>query len=309
MVLAEGELHLAHLRDALRVGHRVRIPGEQCLHLLRGAQIEVLRFIPHPVLVVHGLACLDAQQHVVALGVLLAQIVGVVGAHHGNARLVVQPQDAPVHLCLLPDAVILQFQIEIALPEDILHGQRVLLRALIVPVHQPPGDLARQTRRQRDQPLRMLPQQVKVDAGLDVKALAERLRHHVRQIPVARLVLAQQHQMPRLRVELMLLVEPRPPRHIHLAPDDGMDPLGFAGAVKVHRAVHNAVVCDGAGRLPHLLYLLRQVAYPARAVQQAVFRMHMQMHKSHTRSPVPAVPSHTLPVPAVGADDSVRPSA
>ena len=175
MVLAEGELHLAHLRDALRVGHRVRIPGEQCLHLLRGAQIEVLRLIPHPVLVIHGLACLDAQQHVVALGVLLAQIVGVVGAHHGNARLVVQPQDAPVHLCLLPDAVILQFQIEIALTEDILHGQRVLLRALIVPVHQPPGDLARQTRRQRDQPLRMLPQQVEVDAGLDVKALAERL--------------------------------------------------------------------------------------------------------------------------------------
>ena len=92
--------------------------------------------------------------------------------------------------------------------------------------------------------------------------------------------------MPRLCIKLMLLVEPCPTRHIYLAPDDGMDALRLAGAVKVHCAVHDAVVGDGAGRLPQFLYQLRQVPYPARTVQQTVFRMYVQMHKSHTCSPL-----------------------
>ena len=196
VVLAEGKLQLAHIRNALGVGHRVGIPRKQRLHLLCGAQIEVPRLIAHPVGVVHGLARLDAQQHVVALGILFPQIVGIVGTHQRDARLAVDAQQLPVHLGLVGDAVVLQLQIEAVLPEDVPHGQGIFLRPVIVAVHQPAGYLSGQTRRQGDQPLGMLAQQIHIDAGLDVKALGERLAHHIGQVPIARLVFAQQHQMP-----------------------------------------------------------------------------------------------------------------
>ena len=195
MVLAERELQLAHVRDALSVGHRVGISRKQCLHLLRGAQVEVPRLIAHPVGVVHGLARLDAQQHIVTLGVLLPQVVGVVGTHQRDTCLVVDAQQLPVHLRLVGDAVVLQLQIEAVLPEDVPHGQGIFLRPVIVAVQQPAGYLTGQTRRQGDQALRVLAQQVHVDAGLDVKALCEGLAHHIGQVPIARLIFAQQHQM------------------------------------------------------------------------------------------------------------------
>ena len=90
VILAEGEVKPAAVGNALGVLHGIGIPGKQRFHLLRGAEIEILRLIAHAVFIVNGLAGLDAQQHVMALGVLPAQIVGVVGADQGNARLLVQ---------------------------------------------------------------------------------------------------------------------------------------------------------------------------------------------------------------------------
>ena len=83
--------------------------------------------------------------------------------------------------------------------------------------------------------------------------------------------------MAALGVELMDLVEPGPAlgRHIDLAANDGLDALRLAGTVKVDGAVHDAVVRDGAGVLPHGLDDPRQVPDAAGAVQKAIFRMDM----------------------------------
>ena len=281
VILAEGEFQLAAVRDALGVLHRVGIAGEQRLHLLRGAQIEVAGLIAHAVLIIHGLAGLDAQQNIVALGVLFAQIVGVVGAHQGDARLVVDAQQGAVHGGLVGNAVILQFQIEIALSENALHFQSVGLRALVIAVHDAAGDLTGQAGAQADQALAVLPQQVQVDAGLDVKALDIGLGHHIGQVAIARLVAAQQHQMAGLGIKLVLLVETGAAGHIHLAADDGMDALRLTGAVEIDGAVHGAVVRDGAGSLPHLFDQFGQVTDAAGAVQQAIFRMDVKVSKRH----------------------------
>jgi hypothetical protein len=130
----------------------------------------------------------------------------------------------------------------------------------------------------------VLAQQVQIDAGLDVKALHKCLTHHVRQVPVARLVFTQQHQMPGLGVIFMNFVEPGAAGHIHLAPDDRMDALCFAGPVEVDGSVHDPVVGDGHRRLAHFPDAGRKVPDAAGTVQQAVFRMHMKMHKSHSYS-------------------------
>ena len=43
------------------------------------------------------------------LGVLLPEIVGVIGAGHGDAGLLMDLQNRLIHQLLVPDAVILQF--------------------------------------------------------------------------------------------------------------------------------------------------------------------------------------------------------
>ena len=108
MVLAESEVHIAKVRHLGRVLQGVLVIGEQPGHLRLAAEVEIPGFVAHPVLVVQGLPRLDAQQHVVGLRVLLSEVVGVVGADHGQARLLVNPQNPPVHHRLVPDAVVLE---------------------------------------------------------------------------------------------------------------------------------------------------------------------------------------------------------
>ena len=202
VILAEGEVKLAPVGDALGVLHGIGISGKQLLHLLRGADVEIPRLIAHAVFIVNDLAGLDAQQHIVAFGVLLPEIVGVIGADQGNARLLVQAQQAPVHRGLLGDAVVLKLQIEIVPAQNVLHGQGIFLGPLIVAADQAAGNFTGQARRQADKTLRMPAQQVQVDAGLDIEPVHKGLAHQVRQVPVTGLVLTQQHQVPGLRVQL-----------------------------------------------------------------------------------------------------------
>ena len=109
MVLAEGKFKVAHLRDLLGVFQCALVALEQRRHLLLAAEVEVLRLVAHPVFIVHRFAGLDAQQDVMGLGVLLPEVVGVVGTDHGDAGLLMDFQDGLVHQLLIPDAVILQF--------------------------------------------------------------------------------------------------------------------------------------------------------------------------------------------------------
>ena len=109
MVLAEGKLQIAHLRDLLGVFQCALVALEQRRHLCFAAEVEVLRLVAHPVFIVHRFAGLDAQQDVMGLGVLLPEIVGVIGADHRDTGLLMDLQDRLVHDLLIPDAVVLQF--------------------------------------------------------------------------------------------------------------------------------------------------------------------------------------------------------
>ena len=123
----------------------------------------------------------------------------------------------------------------------------------------------------------MLPQQVQVDSGLDVKALQIALGHHVGQVAVALLVPAQEDQVVVVGVELMDLLKPGAPRgaDVDLAADDGLDPRRLAGPVEVDHPVHAAVVGDGHRLLAQVLHPLHQLFDPAGAVQQRKFRVQM----------------------------------
>ncbi|MPM66798.1 hypothetical protein SDC9_113709 [bioreactor metagenome] len=211
------------------------------------------------------------------LRVLFAEIVRVIGADHGQARLPVKLQNSPVHRLLVGNAVVLKLQIKAVRPENLRHFQRHGFGGFILSVSYPPGYFPGKARGQGNQPPVVLPQQLHVDAGLNVKPLGPRHGHHVGQIAVPLLVFAKQHKMAALRVKLVLLLKPGPASggHVDLAADDGLDSRVLAGAVKVNRAVHHPVICDGAGRLARLLQNGGQLLDAAGSVQQAELRMNV----------------------------------
>ena len=277
VVLAELELHVAQLGDLHGVLQGLRVIGEEGGHLRLGLHVELLGLELHPVWVIHRLAHLDAHEDVLHLRVLFPQIVGVVGGHQGDARLLVQPDQPPVHLALDRDAVVLELQIVAIRAEQFPHLQGNLFGLVIVPCSQQLGHLAPQAGGAGDQAAAVLPQQVQVDAGLDVKALQERLRDHVGEIAVALLIPAQQDQVVEGGVELVDLLEPGPAPwgHIDLTADDGLDARLLAGLVEIHHPVHDPVVCDSHRVLSDLPDPLHQLLDAAGAIQKGEFRMQM----------------------------------
>ena len=281
MIFVEGELQIAPFGNLPRVFKGLAAAGEQLPQLLLAFEVKLIPLEAHPVGIVHGFAGLDAQQHILHFGVLPAQVVGVVGHHKGQARLPGNPSDALVHRLLGVDAVILQFQVEVVLPEDFRHLQGVSLGGGVVLVHQILGDGPRQAGGQGNQPLMVLPQQPQIHPRLAVKAADKGLGNQLAQIFVAGAILAKKNQVVRIIVQTVNPVLHPAAGHIHLAADDRLDPGGLSGLVEINTAVHNAVVGDGHRRLAQLLHPLHQTVNPAGAVQEAVFRMHVQMYKAH----------------------------
>ena len=62
---------------------------------------------------------------------------------------------------------------------------------------------------------------------------------------------------------------------IHLAAQDRLNPFLFAGGIKIHNAIHHAMVCQRQGLLPEFPGAPGQFCNARRAIQKAVFAMDM----------------------------------
>ncbi len=125
----------------------------------------------------------------------------------------------------------------------------------------------------------MIPRQhIVIHARFPVKSLRPSLRADFYQIPIPRVRLRQEHQMPRL-LTLPALVKTAPARDIDLAPDDRPDPLFHTFLIQIHRPVHHAVIRNRQRVLPQRFHIGNQIGNPTDAVKKTVLRMHVQMHK------------------------------
>ena len=305
VVRSELELHITEIRHPLGILNGLRALREKRAHFRLAFDVELLCFKFHSAGIVHGFAHLDAHEHILGDGVGPTEIVGVVGGHQRDAGILVKAQQTLHDLGIFRKRVILELQIIAIRAKEFSHCQGLLLRRLILSVPEEAGDLPCQAGRQGNQPLVVLPQQVLVNAGPDIKAFGKAPGHHMAEIPVADLIAAQKDEMPGAAVHLVHLVKPGPGRHIDLAANDGLDPLGLAGLIKVHRPVHDAVVGDGHGGLSQFPYAPYQSWDPAAAVQKRIFRVDVKMGKSHGEPPVCRTLSsgqfHELPQPMVQA--------
>ena len=189
--VAELKVKIALLGDLCRVGAGFRHHGEQLVHLVCGLDVEFISLELHAVGILNGLTGLDAQQDALHLGVLFAQIMGVVGGCHGDARLPGKLDKLRQNGGILLQAVILQFDVVILCTEQVPVPQRRCLCAFVVPCQNGLRDLARQTGRKADKSLVVLLQKLLIHTGLGIKALHKTGRDHFYKVLIAGLVFAQ----------------------------------------------------------------------------------------------------------------------
>ena len=80
-----------------------------------------------------------------------------------------------------------------------------------------------------------------------------------------------------------LLVEPAARRDVDFAADDRLDAFVAGGFVEIDRAVEHAVVGDGERGEFQLVGLLQQPIQPARAIEQGILGVEMEMNKDRVR--------------------------
>ena len=209
----------------------------------------------------------------------------IVRGDKANIQLFCELVQPVVDLFLHLDAMILHLEIEMVAVENLQKLFAQLVRTVHIPFRQRARNHARKAGRQADQALAVLPQQIHIDARLHIEALSKAERHHMDQVAVAGHILAQQNQVAVPLPIQVAAVKARVRRKVHLAPDDRMNALGLAGAVKVDHAVHDAVVGQRTGGLAERGHAVHKTLDAARAVQQAVFTMHMQMRKWYHFNP------------------------
>ena len=276
LCIAEFKIKIAHFCNFIGVFTGLGHIGKQIIHFLRAFQIKLIGLELHFIGIIDGFTGLDAQQDLLHFGIFFLNVVAVVGGNQRNAGFLAQANQLRQYNRIFLQAVILQLKIVISLPKQIIEPKRRAFGALVVIGQQGLRHLTRQTGRKADQPLVILLQQLFVDAGLGIKALQKARRHQLDQVFVADFVFTQQHQMV-VAVDMAHFIKAAARGNIHLAPDDRLDSGRLGRFVKLHAAIHYAVVGNGCRCLPHFFQMIKHTVNAAGTVQQAVFCMHVQM--------------------------------
>ena len=142
LCLAEGKRKVALLCDFICVFAGLRHHREQLVHLSGAFQIELISLKLHPIHIVDGLAGLDAEQDALHLGVLLRDIVGIVGCRHRDTGFPREADKLRQNDPVLLQTVILQFNVVVALAEKVPIPQRRLLGTVVIPCQNRSGNLA-----------------------------------------------------------------------------------------------------------------------------------------------------------------------
>ena len=122
--VAEVKIKVTLVRDFLGVLAGLRHHGEQIVHFIRRLDVKLIGLELHLIGVLHGLAGLDAEKDALHFGVFPAQIVGVVGGGHRDARLPRQLDELWQNDGVLFQAVVLQLNVVIAFAKQVPVPQR-----------------------------------------------------------------------------------------------------------------------------------------------------------------------------------------
>ena len=275
LVVAEVEIEVAALGDLDGAGGGARVVAEALFHLLGRLEVELVAAVLHALLVCEAALGLDAEQRVVRVGVLVAQVVDVVGGHGLEAGLLGEPRQLGQQLALLGQAGVLQLDVHVLGAEELGEASDLGQRRRVVAVAQQHGRLAAHAPGERDEALVVAAQQLPVGARLVVVALDVGRGGELDQVPVAGLVARQQGEVRVALLDAGAAVAVG--GHVELEADDGLDALLLGGVVELDRAAERAVVGERHGGHAQLFGALDQLLDTAGAVKERVLAVHVEV--------------------------------
>ncbi len=289
----EIEFDIALLGDFQRVRDGFGNLREARLHFLGATQIKLFRHVTraHAIRIAQQILCADAHQTIVRVRVTFLNVVNVIRCDAFQPEFLRPRNQMLVHFRLLGDAVILEFEIKILRPERLLEPIHRIPRLRQLVLHDRLRNLAGETTGQRDQSLFALRENFFVNARLVVIALQMRGRGEFNEILVANFVLRQQDEMVVnvLAASGRFLFQSRPRRDVNLAPDDRLDAFLARFLPKIHDPMHRPVIGDGERGQFQVARLLDEFVQPARAIEQRILGVQMQMDEISVRHGIPTL--------------------
>ena len=241
-------------------------------------QEELIAGVAQALLVVDRLAGADAEQDVVRLVVALPQVVDVVGRDQRQVQLAGEREQALVDDLLLLDALVLHLEEEVARAEDVAQAGGRLERRLRLLDLQRARHFAFQAAAQADQALRVLREQLLVDARPVVEAFGVAGRRQLDQVLPPLVRLGEQHQVIRLRLAARSC-RTAALRDVDLAAEDRLEAAIPRMVVEHHRREHVPVLGDRQRRHLQLHRFVEQLVDAAGAVEQRELGVQVEMNE------------------------------
>ena len=132
--------------------------GEEPFHLRRALDIELVGIELEALGIVDGVRGLHAQQHLMRVMIVFAEIVAVVGGDQRNIQFFFQAEQVGMDLLFQFQSLVLDLQEEIAAAENVLVLSRGGFGLLVLSRHQIAAQLTGQAAGESDQALGMLGQ-------------------------------------------------------------------------------------------------------------------------------------------------------
>ena len=271
--LGERDGEIAHLRDQLGVRHGLGHLAEELRHLVAGLQVEFLTGEPHTFLVIDLRAGLNAEHRIVGAGVMLADVVNIVGGDDLQVELFAQLQEPGNDFKLLGDAMVLDFDEVVFAAEDLDEASAGLARLLVAVVKEVLGDEGCEAAGEADQAVGVFRECFKVGAGFVIKPLEVCVGDQLEQILIAREVFREEAEVKHALAVLVgaaVFLETGGLDEVEFTADERLDALGLGLVVKLYRAVEIAVVGESERLHAQLRGAVHEPVYPARTVEQTV---------------------------------------
>ena len=256
---------------------------EQRPHLRVRLDVALLTHEAEPVGIVQILPHPDGEQHVVGLGVLAAEIVGIVGGHHRQAQVRGEAEHPLRDDVLVRDAVALHLEPEAIGSEHLSEPLRGRFRLLVAPLAQVQRDLAGETGGEADDPFLVALQCLAVDAGPPIVTLEEADGRQFDEVRVALAIGSEEHEVRVVArgAGKLLPAMPAAERYVSLEAEDGAELPGLGLLVEPPRAVEVAVVREGDRVHPQRLDAREQVRNAVGAVEEGILAVGVKVNERH----------------------------
>ena len=249
------------------------------LDLVGRFEIEMVAGKTQPVLIIHRLARLDAEQQLVGLMFFPQEVMAVIGGDDGDIIMTGQIDETLIDGLLFRNAVVLKLEIE-PVAED---GQIFIDKGIdvcFVIFEDRVGYFPFETGGEADEPFIVLSEYLFVDPGHVVEAFGVGEADEFQEVLVALLVHGEEHHMVGIVLALhFLLVEARFRRQIGFTADDGFQTGFLRVKMEVHGAEHVPVIGYGAGLHAEGLGETEEPVVTDSAVEEAELRVDMEMNE------------------------------